>query len=219
MKSKELAYWIGVAQSDGHFKKYYDKTKNNQKYYVVLSVGLVSLEMLKKFKKISEKIFGTRSKVHFLKNRNSIEYKVGCKKLLSKFKKLNISFNDPPKPPNWVKDNKDYFGAYLAGVIDGDGTISITRPQYPQCQVRIFSNKKQKSLINAIKKRFSCNVYTYNRKTKGIIKGRKISGSCYILQFYISKKNQKLAKEILIPNLAISKKRNKINKFLKKKGW
>jgi len=50
MNSENLAYWLGVAQTDGYLKKQFVKSRNLLRYLVVLDVGFRSLPMLKKFR-------------------------------------------------------------------------------------------------------------------------------------------------------------------------
>ena len=59
--SKKLAYWVGVTQSDGHYKIYNEKRKNNvvERHIIQLGVKIKSLPMLRKFKNYSQEIFET----------------------------------------------------------------------------------------------------------------------------------------------------------------
>jgi hypothetical protein len=161
MISEDLAYWIGVAQTDGYFKKQNYKKKQIIRYYICLSVAESSIEMLEKFKKVSKEIFYLKGSLWKNHKRNLTTYKFGCKNLLHLFKSLDIDFNDPPKPPSWIIEEEKYFGAYLAGIIDGDGNVEVKRPQYPQCMIRIYSSCKQEELIKSIKDHLTCSVYQH----------------------------------------------------------
>ena len=48
MESTNLAYWIGVAQTDGYFKKQYIKQKKLYRHQIRLNVGYCSIEMLER---------------------------------------------------------------------------------------------------------------------------------------------------------------------------
>lgn len=215
MISKELAYWVGVAQSDGHFKKYKEKRKGKliDRAKMVLGIKEKSLPMLEKFRKLSQTIFKT-SGHRYIDKRNTIIYEIRVKKFLEKFKELEIDFSDPPKPPKWCLKNQKLFGAYLAGIIDGDGDVRIGRKKYPFCAVRITSGKEQKELRTNIKEILNCGCNHNFRQQKSIIEGRKIEGSWHIVEFYISSKNYKFAEEHLLPEISIPHKRERIVNFI-----
>jgi len=56
LKNPDFAYWVGVAQSDGYFKRQYVKSKKRVRYYIVLGVGKKSIPMLNKFISLSKVI-------------------------------------------------------------------------------------------------------------------------------------------------------------------
>tara|TARA_Y100000310_G_scaffold339489_1_gene432309 strand:+ start:1253 stop:1693 length:441 start_codon:yes stop_codon:yes gene_type:complete len=145
VKSTNLAYWIGVVQTDGSFVR--RKRKKNKTYdSIELGVGYPSLEMLKKFRNLSQRVFGVKGHSWQSKKKRSQTYGFGAKALIPLFNQLEIEFSDPPKPPKWIVDNNEFFGAYLAGVIDGDGSVVVKRQQYPQCLIRICSGSKAQKL-------------------------------------------------------------------------
>jgi hypothetical protein len=216
MKSKELAYWIGVVQTDGYFKKYYDKYKKNQKYYIVLEVAKCSLEMFEKFRSISIDLFNIKGS-YWISNREHFNFKMGCKRYLFLFKELDINFSDPPKPPSWVFSSKEYAGSYLAGVIDGDGNICITRPKYPQCKVRIYSSVKQDKLILFLSEFLNCSIHQHISYSTSMIKDRIIYGKTSIIQFYVSPKNIDFIYNHVLNNISINRKKEKLINFKKKR--
>ncbi len=55
--SEDLAYWIGVVQSDGCFYKYIERGRRKHRYLISLDVSKKSVPMLIKFVKLSEDLF------------------------------------------------------------------------------------------------------------------------------------------------------------------
>tara|TARA_Y100000310_G_scaffold343314_1_gene450351 strand:- start:434 stop:1096 length:663 start_codon:yes stop_codon:yes gene_type:complete len=215
-KSKELAYWIGVAQSDGCFRNYFEKRGNKliERYKLQLGVREKSLPMLEKFRGISQELFGTTGNTSINRKRTTV-FEIKIKRFLKDFKELDIDFYDPPNPPNWCEDNYKYFCAYLAGIIDGDGDIRISRIEYPMCAVRITSSKEQKKLRKSIIKNLSCGCSQRNLSRESIIEGRKVHGKYSVIEFYISPKNFKIIQEFLVKELSLEYKRNKLIEYIK----
>lgn len=213
--SKNLAYWIGVAQSDGSLQKY---TSKNRKSYLFISVqvGKSSLPMLNKFQKLSKKLFDCKAKIFKLKTREVWQYRIGVKKLLHSFKQLNIKIDNKFYPPNWTIANSKFFGAYLAGLIDGDGDIRIKRKKYPQCVIRIAGNSKQLTLSKVIRRKLRCSTSITKRTSKRYSKrfGRTIKGTWFDLEFLVSSKNQSFVKQFILPFLQLDYKRDKVENYL-----
>jgi len=204
--SEELAYWIGVVQSDGCLSK-------NR---ISIGINNKSLSMLKKFAKISYSIFKTTNKIT-LRSRNEKnirQFRFSIGKLLSSLKLLDVNFKDPPNPPFWCLHNYNFFGAYLAGVVDGDGNIRIKRKKYPQCAIRIISGKKQTELYYAIRKMLNCAVSITLFDEDRMLKGKKIHGKWFELEFLVSSKNLKFVKDFILPHLTIEHKRNKLKTYI-----
>ncbi len=215
MKSSDLAYWVGVAQTDGYFKRQFVKSKKVTRYFIRLDVGSPSIEMLNKFQSLSQKIFSIKGTIWRDHKRNSIAYQFGAKELLPLFSSLDIDFSDPPKPPRWILEKDNFFGAYLAGVIDGDGDVTIRRPKYPQCAIRITSGKPAITLKSAIIDKLSVGVSRRCLHQRSNLNGRIINGTCDKLEFYVSPKNISFFKRFIIPHMTIERKRLKINEYLK----
>jgi hypothetical protein len=187
--SKLLSYWIGVVQTDGSLENYKSK---EDKISTNIHFGICknSLPMLQKFHFISKNLLKRDSKIFSSKSRPGVwEYHIGIRRLLNDFKNLDIMFGDPPIPPFWVTENPEFLGAYLAGIIDGDGDIRIKRKTYPQCAIRISSGKPQEILSNIIKQNLGCSVSLF------------------------SSKNMDFINKFVIPEIALSWKREKLIKF------
>ncbi len=217
MKSADLAYWIGVVQTDGYFKKTYYKKRRLFRYQICLSVGYKSLPMLEKFKRISHEIFGVKTTVWDNKKTNIVQYQFGCKDLLPIFGSLSIDFSDPPKPPQWILDEKGYFGSYLAGVIDGDGDVRLHRSEYPQCSVRVTSGSPAFLLQKAIINQMSVGVSKSICHNSSIYQGRLIEGTSYKIEFYISPKNFFYFKNFVLDHMALNYKKSMIKNYIKKR--
>lgn len=127
-----------------------------------------------------------------------------------------MKIKDPPRPPLWIIDRKHLAGAYLAGVIDGDGDIRIKRKKYPQCAIRITSSKPQLSLSKFIRFVLGCSVSITHMKRKVFIKmSRKfVNGEYYVLEFLVSSKNKDFIKRFVLPEISLKWKKEKLTKFL-----
>jgi RNA recognition motif-containing protein len=201
--SNELAYWTGVVQSDGYLDVYHCKNRNRTYYRISIDTSSKSLPMVKKFRKISNQHLGRNVKIFECKN-DVFKCTVGVKKLLPLFKELDIKFSDPQIPPNWTLSTIQFFGAYLAGVIDGDGNINV-RKRRNKCVITIFSKNKPVHLLEAIKTMFSCGGHI------------SFKNRCYHTQFEISRKNYQFVKNFILPHLAIMRKREKLENFINSK--
>jgi len=200
--TKELAYLIGIIQTDGSFKKYIEKSRNVKRWIISMCVGKKSLPMLRKFQKLSKKLLNRKGGIFKSKISNEWESKIRVNSLIKEFERLDINFGDPPTPPFWVKENEKLFGAYLAGIIDGDGNVRIKRKKYPQCAVRITSSEKQIDLKSTIEKILRCKV--------NITKDE----NAYDLEFYVSPKNYKIIKENVLPYITLKYKKDKLNSYI-----
>lgn len=215
--SEKLAYWIGVAQSDGHFKKYLVKSRNYEDLSLSLGVGRNSLPMIQKFQELSSKIFNRHSKIWKENKREIWDYHIGIKKLLNIFSQLGIIFNGLFIPPKWTMNNPDFFGAYLGGIIDGDGDIRIKRKKYPQCIVRITSGFKQDLLKTYVKKFLNCSVSETKRSKRSYLAKYNLHffGSWFAFEFLISKKNLEFVFNRIVPHINLTYKKQKILDFIK----
>lgn len=211
--SEELAYWVGVAQSDGCLYKYLDRGKTVQ-FRIVFGVHLKSLPMLERFRDISKILLNRDGKIIKTKKVEWV-YHIGVKSLLPYFDKLDIKFGKFI-PPAWTLEKSEFFGAYLAGIIDGDGTIGIKRPKYPQCLISITSGSVQVDLERAIKDIMKCSVFQMEHYQKRFIKtlGRIVEGKWWHLEFCVSSKTAEFVLEHILPHLQLEYKRKKLETFI-----
>lgn len=220
--SIELAYWTGVAQSDGTLNIYPVKGRKHPRYEISLTVSEKSLPMLIKFQKICKNVFSRNIKIFKSKKRNAWMLNIRVKKLLEIFHKLDIRFNKSFNSPTWCVRNSELFGAYLAGIIDGDGSVTLTkRSGYLYCLIRIYSENEEKELVNRIKKILDCGVSVQKRTKKSYFarENRIINGTWYELNFLVSSKNYKFLKNFVLPNITLNYKREEIKSFIQKFGY
>ncbi|MFH1447903.1 MAG: hypothetical protein ABIG39_03495 [Candidatus Micrarchaeota archaeon] len=215
MKSEDLAYFIGVLHSDGCIFTYSIGNKTRHRY--ILDVGKKSLPMLKKIKYIFHEIFGRTPKVRKKLHKNEkptflIEVNIG--NLKDSFTRLKI---DKEKLAPRIKENQRFFCAYLAGVIDGDGDISLKRPKYPQCRIRITAGEELPGLMELIRRHLkcSCGLEKAIVSTHSLPRPKKKFGVGYRHCFYVSQKNRKLFKKFVLPHINIKHKRRKLLDFYK----
>lgn len=107
-------------------------------------------------------------------------------------------------PPSWI-DHEKFFGPYIAGVIDGDGSIRIKRPEYPQCYVDITSASEPEELRIAIENYLNC-FSSFRHVKRG-------DESWYRLQFLVSKKNVEVIEKFVYPHIQIKHKREVLEKY------
>jgi hypothetical protein len=193
MNNPDFAYWVGVAQSDGYFKKITHKKTKVIRYFISLRIGLKSIPMQNKFIEISQKILKIKGCKSYYKNGegfDQFDYQFGCKNLLLLFKQLKLNFSQLI-PNKFIIKNKKMFGAYLAGIIDGDGDVRLKRPQYPQCIIRITSSKKPIELMKNIKLILKCGINSSKHEQISTILNRTFNSSSYRTEFSVSPKNFK----------------------------
>jgi hypothetical protein len=201
--SRELSYWLGVVQADGYLDEYFNKKRKLKFFRISLCVSGKSLPMLKRFQEISLSELNRKTKIFVCKNK-VFKSTIGVKELLEKFKELEINFGDPPEPPFWVAKTPDFFGAYLAGLIDRDGNVTV-RNKIKKCEIRIASSKPQSKLKEILEIFLKCKVRILDKtKTCG----------CYYLDLIVSSKNYKFFKEFVLPYLAIQYKKDKLQSFI-----
>lgn len=215
MKREDLAYFVGVLHTDGCICTYRFRNETRHRYY--LDVGKKSMPMLEKINDVFHEEFGRtlkiRKKLH--KNENpTFLIEVGIANLRGEFARLKI---DKENLAPWIKSNQRFFCAYLAGVIDGDGDISIKRPQYPQCRVRITAGKELSELMQLIRQHLkcACSLERIIVSTHNLPRAKIKFGVGYQHCFYLSWKNMGVFKKFVLPHIQIKHKRRKLLDFYK----
>ncbi|NUN11618.1 hypothetical protein HUU53_03150 [Candidatus Micrarchaeota archaeon] len=126
----DFYWWLGVLHSDG-----YVYLKNNEIREIRLRVSKSSLPMLLKWKKVLDKLVSKEHKLLEEKmydsrsNRHYVQYLVreGSKTSIKKLTFIFESYLIDKKVPSAILSNSTLSGAYLAGIIDGDGCIQIRK--------------------------------------------------------------------------------------------
>ncbi len=216
-KTAELAYLIGVMQGDGSLYKYTTMNGGKRKPQVrhVLMLNAMDLEMVRRCRDLFFNVFGRNRRIC---RRSSGIYSISycVKTLLGDFKQLDIIFRDPPVPPNWIKNKRRFFGPYLAGLIDSDGSVCIKRPAYPQCSIKITSGHRQRKLKETIRKILRCGVFI--EKQQQFNKYWKIHTLSFHLRFVVSLKNMDFFGEYVLPWMTIPRKRNVIARYIQRRA-
>lgn len=204
--NEDIAYFIGVLHSDGCVYNFHDKEKGLVRR-LNLTVAEKSLPMAKKFQEILEKYFYRRINIRKRHNLNLYVMQTSINKIYFIFKNWKKG-----KIPKKIKENKFLFGAYLAGLIDGDGHIKFKKNKdriLHQSYVSISDERKSIILKNLIKKYMKCGAHIYEYKKK----------NCYDTCFYITYKNSMFLEKFVLPHLTIPYKIEKINNYNKKIKW
>ncbi|MGV8171782.1 MAG: LAGLIDADG family homing endonuclease [Candidatus Woesearchaeota archaeon] len=200
--TEDIAYLIGVLQSDGCIYNFYDKKEGRNRIRLSLGVGKNSLPMSEKFKQTLEKILGIHVNIRkspAAKNAYIIQTSINrtaCIFIDWKKEALN----------NEIRSQIELFGAYLAGLIDGDGHIQIKHNRdrkIPQCRIEIAEDRPMKTVQHLLNKFFGCEAHFEKCRTS----------QCVETCFYVSKKNIKLLILYVYPHLTITHKKETLQEF------
>jgi len=214
--NENISYFIGVLHTDASIYVFHNKKRDSVQHRFRLEVGEKSLPMLKKTRRILKFEFNRNLKVYF-EGKNEYGTKMFClqtsiNKLLPLFKELKI---DKHTVPSYILSDTKLFGAYLAGLIDGDGDVCIKRPKYPQCRIKITSEHKSHLLIDMIRKHMNSGAWI--EKTYGYVtlpRGKVVKPNAFRHCFYLSPKNVQNFMKFVYPHIQIFHKKLIIEKFL-----
>jgi len=209
--NQNFSYFVGAIQGDGSRWDFFDKKMNYMRNG--LSFNSIDFILVKKMSFIMNKAFKRKTNVYHKKD-GSFGFTTSIKTLLKTFQSLEIDFKDPPKPPSWILKNIKFFGPYLAGVIDTDGSVCIKRKKYPQCKIKIISGHPQVELKSSIEKILNCKA---SIEDSGKI--MKSTGKWYPgfdLVFLVSSKNNEIFRKYIVPHIQLERKKNIIELYLKK---
>jgi len=204
-----FAYWLGVAQSDGHLWSGYVNKKKKPTFaaHLSLETGARSEKMMLTFAQLSRILFGTKATIrtrwrHINEKTYSVRvFIIGLTRQLDQLD--GIVFNKIEPPPKF--SNIFLFGAYLAGVIDGDGSIKFrhlhkTSRGGAECEVIITSGNEPLLLKEKIADYFLCRPNCKKLKR----------ANAYNLIFYVSKRNNQLIKKYVVPHLQMPIKKERL---------
>lgn len=214
-----VAYFVGVLHTDGSIFKYYNKSKKRNVFRLEVKVGEKSLPMVQKTCDILNKEFHLQLNVRY-EGRNKYGTKMFAIK--TEINRLILLFNDleinKNKFPLWIENNKKFFYSYLAGVIDGDGTIDINS-KTSQCRIRITSGEKQIWLINLIDNYLNCKSWIEKTIRINEIGINHSISKIYRHCFYISSKNILIFKKYVYPFICIEHKKKRFDEFLEMENF
>ena len=207
--SRELAYFVGVLHSDGCIYTWNDKKHHRKVNVLLINVGKLSLPMLFKVQKIFKQVFKRDIKILNHKY-DTLVFDAKINRLMPFFKELEIIKNGIPE---WIKSNKIFFCSYLAGLIDGDGNVKITKPRYKQCRVTIISGDKL-NLKRLIMKYLKCKMWIEQiNKPSTLPSGKKILPNAKRYCFCVSSKNMSTFRKHVYSEMQILHKRRTIENY------
>ena len=201
--NEDVAYLMGVLQSDGCIYNFYDKKRKKMYTRLILTVAPKSLPMAIRFQKILSQYFGITVNLRNIPNTHYYRIQASINRLKDNFANLK---NEHLLEP--VRCNISLFGAYLAGLIDGDGHIKIKNNHdriFPQCVVRISEDHPMYTVNYLLKKFFDCNSHFE----------KDANSRCIDTCFYISEKNIHLFYKYVYPHITLKHKIERLNTFWK----
>ena len=201
--NEDISYLIGVLHSDGCIYRFKSKKRNFDSIRINLHVAHKSLPMIIKFQEIFLKYFNRRVNIRKVPNKNAYVIQTSINRIYYIFKEW-----EKGQIPIEINNNPSLFGAYLAGLIDGDGYVKLKNRKdrkLPQLVVWIANNKPLFIIQNLIKKFMYCGAHISPVKDK----------NCYQTCFYITHKNLKFFKEFVRPYLTIIYKITELEKYEK----
>lgn len=210
----EFAYWLGVVQTDGsYFTGYINKKKKNPTigHIINLEVSGKSRDMIEKFVKVSTEVFDSKAKIgNRIKRVNGKEFPalnttLGIGRYINEIKSfgINLKLIEPPK----IFTTPEQVGAYIAGLIDGDGSIRIKLNKHVkrrECYIRIASGNEPKELKDFIATTLISNVHY--RKQRNV--------EAFDLEFLINHKNRDFFRKFILPQMAIVRKKDKLIMYI-----
>ena len=198
----KIAYLLGALHSDGCVYQFYDKREERIRYRLLFKgMSERSLPLLKECQLILDKELNR--KLNIRKDKKGYFNMETCINNLPWLITYNYDI------PSEVRKNGALFGAYLAGVIDGDGHIQIKNNKdrkIPQCVIKIASAEPLKELKILIEKHLNSSTnfeFVKNERGQG-----------YKTYFYVSYKNIKFLEDLILPHIKLSYKNIKLQRFL-----
>ncbi len=200
-----LSYLIGVLHSDGYIYCFNDRKKNKKYLRLRLAVAESSLRMAVKFQRILLNSLGKNVNIRKDRKRNLYTLETSVNRLGKTFQRWK------EKIPEEIKQDITLFGAYLGGLIDGDGHIKIKNNIkdriVPQCVIIIASSSPLEDVKRLVEKFFGCKVhFEYDHQSRGV-------STC----FYVSNKNISLIESYVFGNLSLKHKIETLFKFFEMK--
>jgi hypothetical protein len=201
---EKIAYFIGVLHSDGCLYEFYDKKRNRKQIRLNLTISKRSLPMAVKFKEILAEKLNRKLNIRKKPCDGSFCMQTSVNRLAPIFKEwMKEELN------NEISERIELFGAYLAGLIDGDGHIKIKHikgRKMPQCLIRIAEDHPLQNVQNLLTKFFNCKTHFVKHKTS----------NCVETCFLVSRINKDLFYKYVYPHLTLEHKIMRLDEFRKK---
>lgn len=203
---QNLAYFIGVLHSDGCIYIFNDKKKDKLSIRLNLTIADKSLEMAKRFKQILLYYFNRNVNIRKSNNNGLNVIQTSINQIWS-----IVQHWQKGQIPHEIRGDKVLFGAYLGGLIDGDGHIKLknnTKDRViPQCVIRISSDRQLDEVSYLVERYLACKVhFEHDRRGKGV-------DTC----FYVSKKNVEFIESFISPYIFINHKKERLSNYILKK--
>jgi len=200
--NENVAYLIGVLNSDGYLGLFLDKKRNLKIYRLKIDVAGKSLPMIKKFEVIFNETFERNVHVYDNQRWNRYEFGTSINRLRSFFKPLENGGIYPI-----MRFNPKLFGAYLAGIIDGDGHVQKKNNKdrkIPQMRIEICGPNPLLEIKEGIEH--------LTRSKVNFIKNK--GENSYDTYFYVTGRNRYFLENFVIPHLALDYKKENLQKYL-----
>lgn len=204
--NEKIAYFLGVLHSDGCIYQFFDKKEKRIRYRLLFKgISERSLPMLKECQVILASELNRSLNI-----RRSKKGYFNMETCINKLPWLIINNYDIPIE---IRKNSTLFGAYLAGIIDGDGHVHIKHNRdrkIPQGVIKIASAEPLREIRALIEEHIHCSVNFEFTKSQ--------NGQGYKTYFYISYKNINFLENFILPYLKIIHKRKKLTDFIRAYG-
>jgi len=202
MNENDLLWWFGVLHTDGYVYKKDDSIRELR-----LRVGKQSMMMLIKWKSILDSLTEKEHKIlkeetydkRYKKYWTSYSIREGSSsalnELIQKLPTRSLYFNSEFE--GWLKEKR--IGAYLAGVIDGDGCIQIRKRYFDKGYEKLLkiSDKTPQKLFTIQQ------LLLKNMMPKGYVTEYKNHSDLWI---YINKEFEKWLRIKVLPHLTLAHK-------------
>lgn len=201
---KELAYFIGVLHSDGCIYRFEDKERKRVSMRLNLTIASKSLPMAYEFQRILSSKFSRVVNVRKVPNKNSYVIQTSINRLYPTLKNwINYAL------PQEIKSNVTLFGAYLGGLIDGDGHVKLKNNKDRKLKQVLVSITGPVKILNVKE--------CIERFTNSKVNFSKVKGAnCFETYFYVTYKNSEFLFKRVMPHIQMSYKNERLRSHINK---
>lgn len=152
LKIPEHSYFFGFVQTDGNLNKPFEKRDKGR---LCIELSRKDLHILKSFKKLFPSVYsGLKARTrdtNFKKGHTSYTLTICDMKFRNEINKLGIPYGK--KSENVTPPTTDFCERdYIRGLIDGDGSVGITKKRFPFIGISAKSEVLKNYLYQAIEK-------------------------------------------------------------------